>query len=317
MLKNNLFTIGNAYTTCDLADPHFRIISKKAKAIQGDKIVSGPFYMEFNHVPTPLGFAFGIFPSQRQSSSGIIVPSYGEETTRGFFLRRGGYYFAINDYLNLSLTADLYSKGSTGLYLNSSYISRYKYSGSVSLSYNSNNYSTTIEKPDIRKDFSITWSHAPKSKGTSRFAASVNAATSTNSTNNYLGVNQANVASSQNTNTQQKANSNISFSKSFPGTPFTLAVNMTHSQDFKTRRLDLSLPDLSFNVNNIYPLKKSKARILQNFQFKYTMNAVNRINNDLGTLLKIQMALYVTALERSMLRTCISTFVMRIRVCDT
>ena len=118
--KNELFTRGNAYTTCDLADPHFRIISKKAKAIPGDKIISGPFYMEFNHVPTPLGFAFGMFPSQRQSSSGIIVPAYGEEQVRGFFLKRGGYYFNINDYFNLTLTADLYSKGSSGIYVNSS-----------------------------------------------------------------------------------------------------------------------------------------------------------------------------------------------------
>ena len=119
--KNELFTRGNAYTTCDLADPHYRIISRKAKAIPGDKVVSGPFYMEFNHVPTPLAFIFGIFPSQRQSSSGIIVPAYGEEQTRGFFLRRGGYYFDVNDYFKLSLTADVYSKGSTGLYLNTTY----------------------------------------------------------------------------------------------------------------------------------------------------------------------------------------------------
>ncbi|HCM76751.1 MAG TPA: hypothetical protein DIS90_10240, partial [Cytophagales bacterium] len=87
--KNELFTIGNAYTTCDLAHPHFRIISKKVKAIPGDKMVSGPFYMEFNDVPTPLGFAFGIFPAPRKSASGILIPSYGEERRRGFFLRQG------------------------------------------------------------------------------------------------------------------------------------------------------------------------------------------------------------------------------------
>ncbi len=282
--KNELFTIGNAYTTCDLADPHYRIISRKAKAIPGDKVISGPFYMEFNHVPTPLGFAFGMFPSQRKSSSGIIVPAYGEEQVRGFFLRRGGYYFDINDYVKLSLTGDLYSKGSSGIYLNTTYLSRYKYSGNVSFSFNSNNEGTQIEKPNILKDFSLTWSHAPKTKGTARFSASVNAATSTNSTNNYLGVAQANTTSVQSSNTQQKASSNVSFSKTFAGTPFALAINLRHNQDFKSRRIDLSLPDLSFNVNNIYPLKSSKARILQNLQFKYTMNAVNQINNDLGQI---------------------------------
>src|SRR6267154_5943332 len=198
--KNELFTRGNAYTTCDLADPHYRIISSKAKAIPGDKVVSGPFYMEFNHVPTPLAFIFGIFPSQRKSSSGIIVPAYGEEQTRGFFLRQGGYYFDINDYFKLSLTGDVYSKGSTGIYVNSTYISRYKYSGNVSFTFNNNNYSTKIEKPDRRKDFSLIWSHAPKTKGTARFSASVNMATSTNNANNYLGVGQINTPSVQNVN---------------------------------------------------------------------------------------------------------------------
>jgi hypothetical protein len=284
--KNELFTIGNAYTTCDLADPHYRIISRKAKAITGDKIVTGPFYMEFNHVPTPLGFAFGIFPSQRKSSSGIIVPAYGEESVRGFFLRKGGYYFDINDYIKLSLTADLYSKGSTGMYINTTYLSRYKYSGSLNFSYNNNNTSTLIESPMITKDFSLTWSHAPKTKGTLRFAASVNAATSKNSTNNFLGVGQTNVASIQNSNIQQKASSNISISKSFPGTPFALAVNLRHNQDFKSRLVGLSLPDVSFNVNNVYPFKSSEVRILQNLQFKYTMNGVNQITNDLGNIAK-------------------------------
>ena len=283
--KNELFTRGNAYTTCDLSDPHYRIISSKAKAIPGDKVISGPFYMEFNHVPTPLAFIFGIFPSQRKSSSGIIVPAYGEEQTRGFFLRQGGYYFDINDYFKLSVTGDVYSKGSTGLYLRSTYISRYKYSGNVSFTFNNNNYSTKIESPDRRKDFSLTWSHAPRTKGTARFAASVNMASSTNNANNYLGgLGQANPVAVINSNAQQKASSNISYSKSFPGTPFALATNFRLNQDFKTRRVDLSLPDISFNVNNIYPFKKSTARILQNVQFKYTMSAVNQINNDLGAI---------------------------------
>ncbi len=282
--KNELFTIGNAYTTCDLADPHYRIISRKAKAITGDKIVSGPFYMEFNHVPTPLGFAFGIFPSQRQSSSGIIVPAYGEESVRGFFLRKGGYYFDINDYIKLSLTADLYSKGSTGMYINTTYLSRYKYSGSFAFSFTNNITNAKIESPSAAKDFSITWSHAPKTKGTTRFAASVNAMTNKNTTNNYLGLAQTNSASVPNSSIQATASSNISLSKSFPGTPFALAVNLRHNQNLTTRLLSLALPDVSFNVNNVYPFKSSSVRILQNLQFKYTMNGVNQITNELGNI---------------------------------
>ncbi|WHZ08412.1 MAG: LPS-assembly protein LptD [Cytophagales bacterium] len=284
--KNDLLTRGNAYTTCDLADPHFRIISTKAKAIPGDKIVSGPFYMEFNHVPTPLGFAFGIFPSQRKSASGIIVPVYGEEQIRGFFLKRGGYYFDINDYIKLSLTADLYSKGSTGLYINTNYISRYRYSGTLNFSYNNNVYTQQIESPNVQKDFSLQWSHAPKTKGSFRFTSSVNLATNSNNANNYYGIGPTNTTAMMNSNSQQKASSNVSISKSFPGTPFALGFNLRHNQDFKSRRLDLSLPDVSFNVNNIYPFKKSQSRILQNFQFKYTMNGVNQINNDLGLIKK-------------------------------
>ena len=140
--KNELFIITNGYTTCDLAHPHYRIISTKAKAIPGDKMVSGPFYMEFNDVPTPLGFLFGIFPSQRSSSSGIIVPAYGEERTRGFFLRGGGYFFDINDYFKLGITGDVYSKGSTALYINSTYKKRYAYNGTFNFSY-TNNYLTS------------------------------------------------------------------------------------------------------------------------------------------------------------------------------
>jgi hypothetical protein len=242
--------------------------------------------MEFNHVPTPLAFIFGIFPSQRKSSSGIIVPAYGEEQTRGFFLRNGGYYFDVNDYFKLSVTGDIYTKGSSGLYVRSTYLSRYKYSGNVAFTFNSNNYSTNLEKPDIRKDFSLTWSHSPKSKGNTRFAASVNMASSTNNANNYLGIGQPNTASIMNSNAQQKASSNISYSVSFPGTPFALATNFRINQDFKTRRVDLSLPDISFNMNNLYPFKKSNTMILQNFQVKYTMSAQNQINNSLGTVTK-------------------------------
>ena len=104
--KNEILSLRNTYTTCDLAHPHYGIIASKAKAIPGDKMVVGPFHMEINDVPLPLGFAFGIFPSPRKSASGIIVPIYGEEKNRGFFLRNGGYFFDINDYFKLQLTGD-------------------------------------------------------------------------------------------------------------------------------------------------------------------------------------------------------------------
>lgn len=282
--KNELFTINNVYTTCDLKDPHFRVISRKAKAIPGDKIVSGPFYMEFNHVPTPLGFAFGMFPSPRKSSSGIIIPEYGEERQRGFFMRNLGYFFDINDYVKVTLLADLYSKGSTALKINTNYNNRYKYQGSFNFSYTNNRLTDKEEDQSRSRDFSITWSHSPRSKGTGRFSASVSAATSSFTRNNFLGaINLANPTALNNTN--RKLTSNISYSKTFPGTPFALGVNLRHSQDLATGQVDLPMPDLTFNVNNLYPFKNiSKTPILENLNVRYSMAGTNQITNNLGRI---------------------------------
>jgi lipopolysaccharide assembly outer membrane protein LptD (OstA) len=133
--KGELLSLRNSYTTCNLEHPHFRIRATKTKAIPRDKIVAGPFYMEFNDIPLPLGFLFGMFPSPKQSASGIIVPSYGEEKRRGFNLRGGGYFFDISEYMKLALTGDIYSKGGHALYVNSNYVKRYKHNGSVSFAY--------------------------------------------------------------------------------------------------------------------------------------------------------------------------------------
>lgn len=282
--KNELFTINNAYTTCNLTHPHFQIISRRAKAIPGDKIVSGPFYMEFNDVPTPLGFAFGIFPSPKKSASGILVPSYGEERLRGFFLKNGGYYFDINEYIKLGVTGDLYSSGSSALYVNSNYSKRYHYGGAFNFTYTNNRFSDRIEDNQRIKDFRLGWSHTPQTKGTSRFSASVNAATSSFSNNNFLGIN-ANPNSTRLDNTTRKLSSNVSYSKTFSGTPFALGVNLRHNQDLVTKQVDLPLPDLSFNVNNIYPFKQvSTNEFLENMNVRYTMNGTNKITNNLGRI---------------------------------
>ncbi len=282
--KNELFTVGNAYTTCDLAVPHFRIISSKAKAIPGDKMVSGPFYMEFNGVPTPLGFIFGIFPSPKKSASGILVPTFGEERRRGFYFRRGGYFFDISEYLKLTITGDIYSKGGSAININTNYNTLYKYTGAFSFSFTNNVNNDNIEAPTKSKDFQLTWSHTPQTKGTGRFSASVSAASSTYNNNNFLGVN-ANYQSSRLDNTTQKLSSNINYSKTFPGTPFSLGMNLRHNQDLKTKQVDLGLPDLSFNMNNIYPFKNAqKSMFLQNINFRLTTTATNQITNNLGKI---------------------------------
>ena len=286
--RNEILSRHNAYTTCDLPDPHFKVISTKSKAIPGDKVVSGPFYMEFNHVPVPLGFAFGMFPSKIKATSGIIVPTYGEESRRGFFLRGGGYYFHISDYLDLTVTGDLYTKGSSALNINTKYIKRYKYSGSFGFAFTSNNFSDKIEDKNKIKDYRLTLSHSPQTKGTARFSASVNAATSSFTNNNYLGVN-TNPSAFRADNTTSKLSSNVSFSKTFPALGVTLGLNFRHNQDLQTKRVDMPLPDLSLNVNNIYPFRKIAKGVtsLENINIRLAITGTNQITNSLGFLPKI------------------------------
>lgn len=283
--KNELYAFTNAYTTCNLAHPHFRIISRRSKAIPGDKIVSGPFYMEFNDVPTPLGFAFGIFPSPRKSASGILVPSYGEERLRGFFLRNGGYFFDINDYVKLSVTGDLYSRGSSALNVNSTYKKRYAYTGTFSFGYTNNNLSDKIENTDRLRDFRLTWSHSPQSRGTGRFSASVNAATASFNQNNFLGVNTNPGAPRLDQVTRRMA-SNVSYSKAFSNVPVSFGANLRVNQDLRTRQVDLPLPDLNVNLNNIYPFKQSASDFLQNIAFRITATATNQVTNNLGRIIR-------------------------------
>lgn len=283
--KNELFSINNAYTTCNLAHPHFRIISHHSKAIPGDKIVSGPFYMEFMDIPTPLGFAFGIFPQTRKSKSGILMPTYGEEKVRGFFLKNGGYYFDISDYVKIGITGDLYSKGSSAVAINSIYRKRYKYGGSVAFNFTNNRLSQDVENNQRSKDFRLMWSHSPQTKGTGRFSASVNAATSSFTTNNYVPVNVA-ATSTRMDATTRKLSSTVSYSKTFAGTPFNMGINLRHNQDLFTKQLDLPLPDVSFNMNNIYPFKNSTNSTLQNLAFRLTSNGTNYITNNLGKIKK-------------------------------
>ncbi|MEX1238345.1 MAG: putative LPS assembly protein LptD, partial [Cyclobacteriaceae bacterium] len=283
---NELLSIHNRFTTCNLEHPHYAIISTKTKAIPNDKIVSGPFYVEFNEIPLPAGFLFGMFPAQRESKSGIMFPSYGEERRRGFNLRGGGYFFDISEYIKLALTGDLYSKGGHAIYANSSYMKRYAYNGNFNFSYSKNRLGQNIEDRNASNDFRLTWSHSPQSKGTGRFAASVNAATATYNQNNNLMYGSLNELASNNlSNISTKLSSNVSYNKRFAGTPFSMGINLSHSQDLRTRLVDLPLPNLSLNMTNLYPFqRKGKTSILDNFSIGYSMTGTNRITNNLGRL---------------------------------
>lgn len=247
--EDELFISHAMYTTCNLEEPHFHISSGKIKVIPGKKVISGPFHLKFGDVPTPLGFIFGMFPQPKKKVSGLIMPNYGEEKRRGFYLRDGGYYFAVNDHIDLRLTGDIYSKGSYGMTLGSSYKKRYSYSGNLRFNYNKSKLGD-FENPSTSNDFSFSWSHTPDARGkSSRFSSSVNFQTNSYNQNKNL------VYSDFNESINAQFNSNISYTKSFKGSPFNLSANLRHSQNVQTKKVNLTLPDVSYNMSRIYPFK--------------------------------------------------------------
>jgi lipopolysaccharide assembly outer membrane protein LptD (OstA) len=168
------------YTTCDADHPHFYVALTKAKSIPGDKIISGPAYIVLEDIPLPIILPFGFFPNTKTNTSGILIPQYGEENRRGFYLRNGGYYWAINDFVNLTATGDIYTNGTWGMSLSSDYRIRYRFNGNMNLRYYKNvtgfkdleNYSKSF-------DYSIMWSHNQDAKANpnQNFRASVNLST--------------------------------------------------------------------------------------------------------------------------------------------
>lgn len=273
--NDEMFIRTAKYTTCDHAVPHYYISSTKLKVIPNNKIVSGPFNLYFGDIPTPIGFPFGMFPEPKSKSSGIIFPSYGEDNQRGFFLRGGGYYFDINDYMDLKLTGDIFTNGSYGLNAVSTYRNRYHYSGNFNVKYNKT-VSPAFEDDSFSKDMWVNWSHSPQSSGSSRFSASVSAGTSSYS------ANANNVGQSFNQSVNTQFNSNISYSKNFQGTPFNLTLNARHSQNIRTEVVNLTLPELSFSMNRIYPLKnvvKNSNGILGKLGMTYNLVSKNEITN--------------------------------------
>ena len=279
---DNSINIRNGlYTTCDLKHPHYDIRFSKATIIPDDKIVTGPAYLEIEDVPTPLAVPFGFFPNKKGQKSGILFPSYGESTNRGFFLENGGYYIGLGQYMDLALRGDIYSRGSWALRTSSNYIKKYRYSGVFGLGYAINiegEKGTTDFKRN--KDFFIRWTHTQDTKAhpNSRFSSNVNIVTSKyntfnpSSTQDYL------------TNT---LSSNISYS-TIIASNYNFSVNMRHSQNTLTRTLSLNLPEIAFSVNRFYPFKREKimgkAKWYDNISVGYSMNATNNINT-IDTLL--------------------------------
>jgi hypothetical protein len=265
------------YTTCDAPEPHFYLALTKAKVIPDDKIVSGPAYMVVEDIPLPLILPFGFFPNQKTKASGILIPEWGEEKNRGFYLRNGGYYFALNDYFDLALTTDIYSNGTWGVSVRSNYKVRYKFGGSVGLKYY-NNVSGDLDIGNyVRKmDYAVNWSHSQDSKSSpsSSFSAQVNMSSST------FDKNQSYVEENYLTTTKQ---SSIAYTKRWEGTPFNFSGSLNHSQNSQNQTVNMSLPKMAFNMNRIYPFRKlsknpGTSRWYQNIELSYRANMENKVN---------------------------------------
>ena len=269
-----IHTHSGRYTTCDAEEPHFAIRAKKIKTIPGEKIITGPANLEIARVPTPLFIPFGFFPNQQKQSSGIIFPTYGESANKGFFLRNGGYYFAINNYIDFSVRGDIYTKGSWKIGAASNYKKRYKYSGNFSVSYASQKSGNRdLDNFTDKRDFFINWKHNQDQKAnpSSRFSANVNAGSSSYHQNNSFNSNDY---------LKNTYSSNVSYSKTWRTS--NLSINLRHSQNTLNKTVNLSLPELNYSINRFQPFKglnKSlKSKWFDNISVSYSLNAKNKVS---------------------------------------
>lgn len=269
----SIYLSNGFYTTCDLVEPHWHISSNKIKSIRGEKVVSGPFNFYFNNIPTPLGLPFGIIPDQpEEKNSGIIFPSYGEEQARGFFLRDFGYYFALNDYIHSKVTGEVFSKGGYGVKTATVYNKRYRFRGGFNIDYQRFSSPETAEVPIEYDAFWLRWNHTPESRGNSRFSASANFGTKSYN-DNILDQNRFVQ------NTTADFSSNVSYSTTFVGTPFSMSANLRHSQNQLTDEVNLLLPEVAINMNRQNPFRNLKFEPLKTLNIAWNFNAQNSINN--------------------------------------
>ncbi len=278
-LPDNSICLKNGkYTTCDLDHPHFYLALSKARVIPNDKIVAGPSYLVIEDVPIPLGLPFGLFPNNGKHASGIIIPAYGEEENRGFFLRDGGYYFHINDYVDTKVLFDFYTNGSWGVKNITNYKKRYKYAGNFKF-----DYSKLIRGESFEPNYSetnaywIKWHHRqdPKARPNSSFSASVNMGSSKFKAYNTTSYNDRMSGSTQ---------SLITYNLRIPNSPFSMAISASQSQnnvnqDKFSSKMDLVLPQITFNMSRIYPLKRKnkvgKTRWYEKIGLSYSTNFKN------------------------------------------
>ena len=278
--KGELFLQHGRYTTCDDPHPDFYISLSRAKVRPGKDVVFGPAYLVVADVPMPLAIPYGFFPFSKSYSSGFIMPTYGDETTRGFYLRDGGYYFAISDKIDLKLIGEIYTKGSWGVSAASNYRRRYKYSGSLYASYQS---SVTGEKnlPDYSKteSFKLQWTHRQDQKANpySTLTANVNFATTSYERNNLSSM------YNPTSYTQSTRTSSVSYSTNFSSIGMNISTSMNVSQNMRDSSISLTLPDLNISVSRFYPFRRKKAAGKERWYEKIAVSYTGQFSNSITT----------------------------------
>ncbi|MBC7450345.1 MAG: LPS-assembly protein LptD, partial [Cytophagales bacterium] len=262
------------YTTCNLPHPHYRINASKLKVIPGDKVVTGPFHMEIMGIPVPLGLPLGFFPVTRRSKSGVIIPTIGEQSTRGLFLSNGGYYWAVNDYVGIKLVGSVYANKSYLFSASANYVKKYGYRGDMMLNYSKvkNGFDDGTVAPQL---YSVRWSHGTLGNKPSRFTADVNISSS-----KYYQQNSYNPIPYQSTNFA----SNVSWFKTFRNSPFSLSMSFRQNQNTTTRIMTVDAPDIALTMVRIYPFKSKGsdgAKWFEKINFSYAGTTRYSISNSL------------------------------------
>ncbi len=278
MEDGSYFIENGRYTTCDDHEhPHFYFQITRGKAIPKKNIVTGPAYMVLADVPLPIALPFGYFPFSKDYSSGVIFPSFGEDYSKGFYMRNGGYYFAINDYVDLALRGEIYTKGSWGITARSNYVKRYKFSGSFDISYIS---TVTGDKgtPDYQKgsNFQIIWNHMQDSKANPNmsFSASVNYTTSgytRNDLNSYYSQ-----AFTENTKS-----STVNMTYRFPGTKWSISTTANIAQRTQDSTLTVSFPNVTVTLSQVQPFKRKRAIGGERWYEKIRLSYSGQLQNQL------------------------------------
>lgn len=276
MPDNDIFLENGRYTTCDYHEcPHFYINLTKARVRPGKNIVTGPAYLVVADVPLPLAIPFGFFPFTKSYSSGFIMPTYGSDMSQGLYLRDGGWYFAINDYMDLALKGSIYTKGTWGVNGATKYAVRYKYNGNVTMSYL---YSVTGEKgmPDFsaRKDFKVRWQHSQDAHYNPNLTlmASVDYSTTGYDRNNIAGY-------YTNDMTTSNKQSSVNLSYKIPNTKWSFNSNFSIGQNMQDSTLNVVLPELSVSMSRIYPFKRKTKVGADRWYEKITLDYKGRFSN--------------------------------------